>query len=191
MKECELTKEYINECLSYDANSGFLFWKVRPINHFKTKRAHACWNARYSHMVAGAVNKDGYLSISIDKKIYRAHRLAWFIHYGSWPSKQIDHINRNPSDNRIVNLRDVSPSENLFNRGFATKNTSRRVGVSYCQRTKKWCATFGKKRIGRFSTIEEAIESRVSFEERLLRSVEYAGNRDSARSGNAEGPGGS
>jgi cytoplasmic iron level regulating protein YaaA (DUF328/UPF0246 family) len=56
-----------------------------------------------------------YLSIVFKGRKYKAHRLAWLIHYGEWPKQVIDHINRQPNDNRIMNLRDVSYSENIKN----------------------------------------------------------------------------
>ncbi|ENP0659791.1 HNH endonuclease signature motif containing protein [Serratia sp. IR-2025] len=168
MKEKLLTREYILECLEYRSEDGVFAWKERPLHHFKNKHAHAIWNGRYSGNIAGTVTKYGYIAISINKKLFAAHRLAWIIQFGSWPSEQIDHINRNPSDNRIENLRDVPASQNLYNRGAAAKNKSGRVGVSYCKRTKSWCSTFGRKRIGRFKSLEEAIESRVLAEKESL-----------------------
>ena len=66
----------------------------------------------------GWVNKNGYTYITtpLGKK-FLAHRLAWLLYYGSWPEGNIDHINRDKSDNRIDNLRDVTQSENLLNHG--------------------------------------------------------------------------
>src|SRR3546814_1788886 len=52
-----------------------------------------------------------------------AHRVAWAIHYGEWPNGQIDHINGDPSDNRIANLRDVSALENARNAKLDRKST--------------------------------------------------------------------
>lgn len=44
-----------------------------------------------------------------------AHRVAWFLHYGKWPTKCIDHINGDRHDNRINNLRDVGHIDNCRN----------------------------------------------------------------------------
>jgi HNH endonuclease len=64
---------------------------------------------------------NGYGHIFIGGKAYQTSRLAWLYVYGTWPKIQIDHINRDASDDRIVNLRDVSQSENNRNRVFEKK----------------------------------------------------------------------
>ena len=43
------------------------------------------------------------------------HAAVWVWHNGHFPSMQIDHLNGNPTDNRIGNLREVSGSENNLN----------------------------------------------------------------------------
>ncbi len=64
----------------------------------------------------GSMEKSGYTRINIDGERFMSHRLAWFIYYGKIPSKHLDHINGNRSDNRIVNLREVSVRMNGQNR---------------------------------------------------------------------------
>jgi len=64
-----------------------------------------------------AISKsDGYIIIMVSGLSFVAHRVAWFINYGTWPTGVIDHINHDRSDNRIINLRDVSPTENARNK---------------------------------------------------------------------------
>lgn len=65
---------------------------------------------------AGWIGSDGYRRLTHRDRLYMAHRVAWAIHYKSWPVYTIDHINRDRSDNRIVNLRDVPQSENNKNK---------------------------------------------------------------------------
>ena len=81
---------------------------------------------------AGAVRpRDGYIQIAIRRKMYQAHRLAWLYVHGEWPRHQIDHINGNPADNRICNLRDVTQFENMQNlHGPLSRNKSGLLGVS-------------------------------------------------------------
>ena len=62
---------------------------------------------------------------------YYIHRIAWLYVYGCWPNNHIDHINGNPDDNSIENLRDVSRKVNLQNMRKATKSSKTGIlGVS-------------------------------------------------------------
>ena len=61
------------------------------------------------------LNKDGYLEIRVGGKNYPAHRMAWFLTHKRWPGI-IDHINRTKTDNRLCNLREVTPAENNRNK---------------------------------------------------------------------------
>lgn len=111
---------------------------------------------------AGTTNSKGYVVIKFGGSTYRAHRLAWFFAYGSWPSQQIDHINGVRNDNRIANLRDVSPRTNSQNRKRANANNSNGLlGVSKCTERGGFIAQIRRpdgrmKHIGRFDTPEQA-----------------------------------
>ena len=65
--------------------------------------------------VVGCVNKHGYLVVRFKGITYRAHRVAWFLHFGVWPKSNIDHINGVRVDNRLINLREATPRENQQN----------------------------------------------------------------------------
>lgn len=90
--------------------------------------------------VAGFVNSRGYVEISVRGSKYYAHRLAWLYIHGSWPEEMIDHINGIKSDNRIVNLREASMSQNQSNRGAPVSNSSGFKGVSWDSKKGKWQA---------------------------------------------------
>ena len=109
---------------------------------------------------AGSINRDGYIYITINYKKFLIHRLAWLYVYGEFPENEIDHINGNPSDNRIGNLRSATRCENMNNVGKHTNNTSGYKGVSWSKEVKKWEAKIAvnKKRInlGYFDKLESA-----------------------------------
>jgi hypothetical protein len=67
----------------------------------------------------------------IDGRFYYNHRVVWAMTYGSWPDKQIDHINGVGSDNRISNLRLASDMQNNHNRGINKNNKTGFRGVSF------------------------------------------------------------
>lgn len=133
--------------LAYDCETGVFIWK---------RSSGRC--AKGS--VAGATDKRGYIFIKIDGRNYSAHRLAWYFVHGQWPESEIDHENRNPSDNRISNLRQCTRSENNANTGIRRSNTSGAKGVSFDRERCKWRATIQidnrHKFLGRFETREEA-----------------------------------
>ena len=122
--------------------------------------------------VAGSITRYGYVLISIKKKGYRAHRLAWFYTKKEWPKLLIDHINGIKSDNRIANLRDVSNTENLQNRSRPSKNNkSGELGVCVDARRKGFRADIrinGKlKFLGTFLSIDDARNAYVAAKREL------------------------
>lgn len=145
-----LTAHRLRELLAYDPDTGLFTRRVR------TGRTVVVGS------VAGNVNPRGYVSISVDAKLYLAHRLAWLYINGSWPTGQIDHINGVRSDNRAANLRVVDQIKNSQNmRRPGSRNTSGFLGVS--KRRGRWRAIIrfdGKtKQIGTFDSPQEASEA--------------------------------
>lgn len=97
----DLPRERLLEVLSYDPGTGIFHW--RP-------------GTRREGFVAGTIVSEGYISIGIDRRCYKAHRLAWLYFHGIWPSAVVDHIDGDTSNNRIENLRDVTHAQNGLNR---------------------------------------------------------------------------
>jgi HNH endonuclease/AP2 domain len=141
-----ITLERLREVLEYNPESGVWVWKVA-----NSRRAPA-------GKIAGSLDNNGYVVIRIDRAIYKAHRLAWLYMIGSWPRSTIDHINLEPADNRWVNLREATHSQNNAN--------TRRCGASgikgvYPHRG-RWRVNFRNKYVGIFDTQEQAREAYLS-----------------------------
>ena len=148
MSDNILTQERLKELLSYDPETG-VFVRIKQTSS----------NAKIGD-VAGAARCDGYRIIQIDHKQFTAHRLAWLYMTGAFPPDQIDHIDRNTTNNRFANLRAVTQSENMHNLGKNKYNNSGYRGVSYQKCSKKWYASIKlnnvQKNLGYFFTPEEA-----------------------------------
>ncbi|MEX9566100.1 HNH endonuclease [Morganella morganii] len=133
--------------LTYKPESGLFFWNE---SRGKAKKGDK----------AGYVMSNGYIGISFNKRIYKAHRLAWFFMNGEMPALEIDHINCDKSDNRICNLREVSRTENIRNRGMHKRNSSGVKGVSWKGSRGKWETRIGhmngRIHLGMFSDLELA-----------------------------------
>jgi len=147
-----MNKIELKELLWYDKETGIFRWrKERKYGLIKP------WTK------AGWTDK-GYTRIQIGSTGYLAHRLAWLYEFGVWPSKDIDHVNGDRSDNRLCNLRDVSRKINTQNRRTSPINNSCGfLGVSSHKNTGKFVSGIyiqGKrKHLGVFDTAEQAHEA--------------------------------
>jgi len=121
--------DQLHELLRPDFHSGRLFWRVRPLKFFTdgkypAKQNAYAWNSRYAGKEAfTADNGRGYKVGGIFNQQYYAHRVLWAMHEGAWPAEQIDHINGIRDDNRLINLRAVSRTENNRNASQSQENT--------------------------------------------------------------------
>lgn len=141
-----LTQEYLKSIINYDPDTG-IFKKIK------------CRRGDWVGRPAGTIMLKGYRCISIDNKRYLAHRLAWLYMTGEWPG-QIDHINNIKDDNRFINLRPATLSQNMHNQGKRKNNTSGFKGVSFHGGANKWMAqikvNWENKYLGVYSTPQEA-----------------------------------
>jgi len=177
-----MLSEIAGNFLRYDPTTGKLFWKERTdYTSFKDGvggRKANCnrWNGHYAGKEAFTSKKSGgHLHGAIHGKSYMAHRVAWAIFYQEEPPQYIDHINGDPSDNRIENLRAVTAAENSQNQKLRSDNASGTHGVSWDSKNKKWMAAMrinGKSFwLGRFEIKEQAeaeanlARSRLGFHE--------------------------
>ena len=148
-----LTHKRLLDVLFYNKNTGHFFWLKRLSKNVPVGR------------VAGYSRNDGRKKIRIDGVKYYASRLAWFYVNGKWPSGEMDHINGTRSDDRIINLRDVSTKINRQNRHFHDKDSKVCfLGVSLAPSGRyRAQITTNKKitRLGVFDTPEEAYKAYV------------------------------
>jgi HNH endonuclease/AP2 domain len=144
-----ITQERLKEVLCYDPKTGVF-----------TREGE----------IVGYDNGDGYLKAYIDNKSYYLHRLAWLYIYGN-NAKIVDHKDQNKKNNSISNLREVSNSENLHNRGAPKNSTTGHKGVCFVKSRNKYVAyktiMYKRKHLGIFDTLEEAVQCRKLFEESL------------------------
>lgn len=140
-------------------HDGKLYRRRVHAHHFKTKRACNIYNKRYATKLAGTLDtSNGYLKCSLRGISYYVHRIIWELHHGEIPSGlQIDHKDRNPTNNRIENLRLVTPSENVLNTADRPSKFGRGI-----KRTASgsFGARVGDKWLGSFKTLQEARKAR-------------------------------
>ena len=132
-----MTKELLSK-LYY--HNGYLFW------------AETISSRAQKDSPAGTKKQNGYYEIQYKKKRYYSHRLIWEMFFGPIPKdKIIDHIDRNPSNNLINNLRCINQSINLHNTNERSTNKSGYKGISWDKKQKKWCGaiSYRGKRIFR------------------------------------------
>ena len=147
-----LTQIQLKEIIEYNPETGVFKWTNKK--RWTNKRT------------VGHIDKDGYHSIMIDGRNWRAHRLAWLYVYGELPD-QIDHINHQKSDNRIANLRSVTNQQNQMNRRY-TGNSAGFMGVCYDKSRKQYKPHIKVDQelinLGRYDSLEEAIGARIAAE---------------------------
>ena len=139
--------ERFRECLSYDAETGVLRWKIRPTTNIAVGAE------------AGCLDRRGYRYVRLDGQLFLGHRVAWAIYYGAWPDHDLDHVNMDKSDNRIANLRSAPRASNIAN----APSRSRKGLPKGCYQLKgrqRWYSQIridgAIKRLGTFDTVEAA-----------------------------------
>lgn len=121
-------RDYLEEYLAWDFETGEMWWKKSPIHTVKVGDK------------AGSLYNGAYFKLKIKNKRYSLHRALFYLYHGFLP-EQVDHINGITTDNRIINLRAATRSENQCNRKQCGRNnTSGFKGVYWYKRKKVWYA---------------------------------------------------
>lgn len=166
--------EMLHKLLEYDPETGELAWRERSPSLFVAGHRAAewqakIWNAQFSGKPAlSCMDGCGYRSGHLFRVSAKAHRVVWAMMTGQWPNEKIDHINGIRSDNRWVNLRQVSNSMNLRNAKMRNDNASGHNGIGWHKASGKWRARITlvnqQVHLGTFSKIEDAIAARSAAE---------------------------
>lgn len=162
-------RQRLLEIFNYEKSTGKLFWKERPHGDF-SKRGLAIFNGRFAGKEAGSPLQSGHMVVTVNRVSYRVHRIIWTMCNGPIPDDmQIDHIDGDPRNNIIDNLRLVTNRENGLNQKRSSNNTSGYNGVSFCNgRWRSYCTVNGKQvNFGRFNTAIEAFEAGVEYRRKI------------------------
>jgi len=139
-----ITRELVKSLFGYDKDGLY-----RVVNRNKGKVGGRAYKA----------NPHGYKGFKLNGRLHLEHRLVWLYHFDESP-EVIDHINGNPADNRIENLRKATHSQNHWNSKLDVRNKSGVKGVSWASDRNKWVAVIRCNnkihRVGTFATLDTA-----------------------------------
>lgn len=161
MKRLPINRDRVVELFNYDPVVGVFTRKICTINRLRVGE------------VVGSLDGAGYLTTFFDGHSYKLHRLAWVIERGRIPDNlEVDHINGVRSDNRLVNLRLATRSQNAQNQKRAHRDaTTGKRGVTLHKRTGRYAAQIfingTNKHLGLFGSPDEAEAARIAAEKLL------------------------
>lgn len=151
-----ISAQSLRNILDYSEQTGRFIWRERsPVT-----KGDKIFNRKFAGKVAGTLNNQGYVAITLTGLgTFKAHRLAWLYVYGELPPADIDHINLNRADNRLMNLRAATRSQNCANKRARADSQSGHKGVS--PRGSIWVAQICVDRkvrfLGNFTRQEDAV----------------------------------
>jgi len=162
------SQDYLRECFDYVFKTGELVWRSRPLAHFKNEKSCKIFNAKFEGKVAGHYHsRNGYLEIRFGNKLFKGHRIIWKLLTGEDPEGMLDHINNDPNDNRIENLRVVTPQQNARNSSKKiSKSGSPYKGV-WCERG-KWISSLTINDISYDKVFDTEIEAAIDYDKRAF-----------------------
>lgn len=154
------SKDYLQERLDYNPDSGLLFWKEKKVKQGDIPSRVATWNTRYAYTEAfKKIDANGYLQGALNNTGYQAHRIVYKWVTGEEP-EEIDHDNRIRTDNRWENLKASTHVKNNQNQKLRSNNKSGITGITWDTLANKWGVKIGNKRVGRYTHLEDAIAAR-------------------------------
>lgn len=149
-----LTLERLKEVLYYHPESGDFVWIALT---------GATTNIEVGTQ-AGTLGPQGYITIQVNGRLYRAHRLARFYVEGVWPTHMVDHKDTVKHHNWWSNIRHATRSQNGFNRRLYRNSKSKLKNIHWCERDQRYLVQIRidgvQKCVGRFKTVDEAVAKR-------------------------------
>lgn len=161
MKPIEpISIERLKALLVYDPQGGALSWQQRA--------GQNAWNAKHAGKPAmTTTHSEGYLIGKIEGRRVYAHRVAFAMHHGRWPTGLIDHINGDRSDNRIENIREVDHSDNAKNVRKSVKSSGTPC-IWWIEGAQRWRVVVRRagRRVcmGSFKHLDEAVTALKTFD---------------------------
>lgn len=161
-----LTRERVEELMTYDPESGLFRWK----------KVEGRGHRELEGKIAGCLAPNGYIMLGIDKKLYRAHRVVFLLENGEFPKEKVDHIDGVGHNNKRTNLRKATQQENCFNTKPHKDSKTGVKGVSWSDAKQRFIVKIQANRkelyVGCFDNIEEAGEA--AKQARIKHHGEYA-----------------
>lgn len=166
--DARVTADFVREVLDYAQDTGEFVWRARTPGDYYDEHACKALNARDAGKVAGSAAPNNYLRVQLLGSKYLLHRLAWLHVHGHWPDGEVDHIDGNPRNNALSNLRVVSMAENRKNAARRVDNRSGVTGVRWEATSGKWhaCIRHNKRllQLGRHACFARAVAARRAAE---------------------------
>lgn len=147
-----ISQQRLKEILDYDPQTGHFYWKEKIADKVNIGS------------IAGSSGDRGVVHITLFKKRYKAHRLAFLWMTGSIPT-QVDHIDHNPANNEWKNLRPACYKSNGKNHPKTKRNSTGVVGVSKTPSGNYIARIYAKGKhinLGTYKTLEEAAQARAA-----------------------------
>jgi hypothetical protein len=161
--------QVVRECFYLPEGQSVPYWQARPVDHFLDERVSRMVNTRCAlQRAGGTVRADGRRRIMFVHKGMRlsvyGYQVVWALQHGEWPESEIDHKDRDPTNDAPGNLRKATHQQNMGNTGLFAHNTSGVKGVSWAAAKGKWRAYIkknGKNRhLGYFDEKQAAADVR-------------------------------
>lgn len=157
-----LTQQRLRELVDYNPETGVFLWRSNTSKY-------PAQSLKREGKLATSVNGTGYNQLYLDGEKFYASRLAWLYMTGEWPDHYIDHENQTRADDRWVNLREATPSNNSTNKKLLSSNTSGCRGV--WKQNGRWCVRITVRGVvhylGSFVEFDDAVAAREEAAIRL------------------------